>query len=124
MRPHLNIWLHQESQRESGKGGGKGSGSKGSALANIAARLPPVESTATEQTDILELTHEEQEVDATGESVDPGEKISLSDIDWGISLKKQKSLTHFIWKKNILGISFQGFIIILMQQKGHYIYWV
>ena len=52
-----------------------------STLAMMAARLPPVESTATEQTDILELTHEEQEVDATGESVDTGEKISLSDID-------------------------------------------
>ena len=32
-----------------------------STLAMMAARLPPVESTATEQTDILELTHEEQE---------------------------------------------------------------
>ena len=75
-----------------GKGGHKGSSSKGSrkssdppsslsTLAKMAARLPPVESTATEQTDILELTHEEQEVDATGESVDTGEKISLSDVD-------------------------------------------
>ena len=32
-------------------------------------------------TDIQELTHKEQEVDATGESVDTGEKISISDID-------------------------------------------
>ena len=45
------------------------------------ATVPPVESTATEKTDILELTTEEQEVDATGESVDTGEKASLSDID-------------------------------------------
>ena len=72
--------------------GGKGGGSKGSrksskppsslsALAKMAARLPPVVSTGTEQTDILELTHEEQEVDDTGESVDTTEKLSISDID-------------------------------------------
>ena len=37
-----------------------------STLAKIAVRLPPVVSTGTEQTDILEQTNEEQEVDATG----------------------------------------------------------
>ena len=51
------------------------------ALAKMAARLPPVVSTGTELTDILELTQEEQEVYDTGESVDTSEKLSLSDID-------------------------------------------
>ena len=70
-----------------GKGSKKGGGNRSSkppsslsALAKMAARLPPVVSTGTEQTDILELTHEEQEVDDTGESVDTSEKL-LSDID-------------------------------------------
>ena len=48
---------------------------------SITITINPEESSATEKTDILELTTEEQEVDATGESVDTGEKISLSDID-------------------------------------------
>ena len=76
-----NMQASCDSTRNHRGRGGKGSGSKGSALAKIAARLPPVESTATEQTDILELTNEEQDVAATGESVDTGEKHSLSDID-------------------------------------------
>ena len=63
--------------------------------------MPPVESTATEKTDILELTTEEQEVDATGESVDTGEKISLSDIDWGISLKTRNPLHSHLSERKI-----------------------
>ena len=63
--------------------------------------VPPVVSTGTEQTDILELTHEELEVDDTGESVDTGEKISLSDIDWGISLKTRNPLHLHLCERKI-----------------------
>ena len=68
-----------------GKGGGKGNG-KGSKSSDPPSTesapdtVPPAESTATDKPDILDLTTEEQEVEAAGESVDTGEKASL-DID-------------------------------------------
>ena len=42
--------------------------------------VPPVVSTETAQSDLLELTHKELEVDNTGESADTNKKL-LSDID-------------------------------------------
>ena len=71
-----------------GKGNKKGGGSTRtskppsalSSLTKMAAVVPPVVSTEKAQSDLLELTHEELEVDDTGESVDTNEKL-LSDID-------------------------------------------
>ena len=68
-----------------GKGGGKG-GDKGSKSSNppptesAPDTVPAAESTATDKPDILDLTTEEQEVEAAGESGDIGEKASL-DVD-------------------------------------------
>ena len=68
-----------------GKGSGKG-GDKGSKSSNPTPTesgpdtVPTAESTATDKPDILDLTTEEREVEAAGESTDIGEKASL-DID-------------------------------------------
>ena len=86
-----------------GKGSGKG-GDKGSKSSNppptesAPDTVPAAESTATDKPDILDLTTEEQEVEAAGESADIGEKASL-DIDWGNSQKIQQSLTIYIYLK-------------------------
>ena len=66
------------------KGGGNNRTSKPpsalNSLTKMAAVVPPVVSTETALSDLLELTHKELEVDDTGESVNINEKL-LSDID-------------------------------------------
>ena len=57
-------------------------------------------STEKAQSDLLELTHEELEVDDTGESVDGNEKL-LSDVDWGKSMKISNPLhSHLSERKS------------------------
>ena len=94
--PGVSGVQDNQSKAKAGKGTGKGKGNKRgggtgstrtsqppsalSALAKMAAVVPPVVSTEKSQSDLLELTNEELEGDDMGESVDGNEKL-LSDVD-------------------------------------------
>ena len=80
----VSTGKHTGRSKGNKKGGGSTRTSKPpsalSAPTKMVAVVPPVLSTEKAQSDLLELTHEELEVDDTGESVDGNEKL-LSDVD-------------------------------------------
>ena len=85
--PRVSGVQDDPSKAKAGKGRGRVEGNKrggstgsNSALAKMAAAMPPGVNTEKSQSDLLELTQKELEEDDMGESVDGTEKL-LSDVD-------------------------------------------